>query len=428
MDIRNFFKAKSKANSKTNDGAGGKSERPSASKKSNANKNSSVGSSDSNKNQDSSSRGSVSNESIRKVTASSPRASQKAAHTENNDIHAKKRRVIDVDSSTHSSGRGSTVISSSPSALSKSSGSKRKTCPAEDSGNDEVVEMSAQEFFKASNSKKKKESSADPNNVRLNGIKDKDNGNHDEPRSERKRTPDLAGSETHEKEKKGPTSKKRIREDEEGSDTDFDPRNDGDSGDDDDGDYEEDEKNEKDDDDEEFLVEGSLKAGRPGYRSPPKSSRNLKSPLKNANTRSTPPSSKKQTPKSKATPSRGKKASAKPEKIPPIEPTLELDDFDMKSCVVPECLQGLTFVFTGILENLSRDAATDLVKCLGGRVTGQVSSKTTYLVVGETLEDGRHYSEGSKYKKATETHTSVITVLGEKKLYGEFSILYSLSD
>ena len=48
-------------------------------------------------------------------------------------------------------------------------------------------------------------------------------------------------------------------------------------------------------------------------------------------------------------------------------------------------IKGLTFVFTGNLENVSRDTAIDLIKTLGGRVTGSVSSKTTYLVVGEIL-------------------------------------------
>ena len=56
----------------------------------------------------------------------------------------------------------------------------------------------------------------------------------------------------------------------------------------------------------------------------------------------------------------------------------------------------------GILsDNCRREDATDLVKTLGGRVTSAVSGKTDYLVVGEILEDGRPYTEGSKYKKAT---------------------------
>lgn len=47
-----------------------------------------------------------------------------------------------------------------------------------------------------------------------------------------------------------------------------------------------------------------------------------------------------------------------------------------------DCLAGLTFVFTGLLETISRDAAQELVKRHGGRVTGTPSSKTSYVVLG----------------------------------------------
>ncbi|KAI8618709.1 replication factor RFC1 C terminal domain-containing protein [Chytriomyces sp. MP71] len=49
----------------------------------------------------------------------------------------------------------------------------------------------------------------------------------------------------------------------------------------------------------------------------------------------------------------------------------------------PNCLVGLTFVFTGELSSITRDDAQDLVKRYGGRVTGSVSGKTSYVVVGE---------------------------------------------
>ncbi|KAF8522451.1 purine nucleotide binding protein [Hysterangium stoloniferum] len=48
----------------------------------------------------------------------------------------------------------------------------------------------------------------------------------------------------------------------------------------------------------------------------------------------------------------------------------------------PNCLAGLTFVFTGELTAFSRDEAVDLAKRYGGRVTGQPSGKTSYVVVG----------------------------------------------
>jgi replication factor C subunit 1 len=46
------------------------------------------------------------------------------------------------------------------------------------------------------------------------------------------------------------------------------------------------------------------------------------------------------------------------------------------------CLAGLIFVFTGVLESISRDEGQDLVKRYGGKVTGAPSSKTNYVVLG----------------------------------------------
>ncbi|KAL8908048.1 MAG: hypothetical protein Q9207_001027 [Kuettlingeria erythrocarpa] len=46
------------------------------------------------------------------------------------------------------------------------------------------------------------------------------------------------------------------------------------------------------------------------------------------------------------------------------------------------CLAGLTFVFTGILEALGRDEGQTLVKRYGGKVTTAPSSKTSYVVLG----------------------------------------------
>ncbi|KAJ3814126.1 purine nucleotide binding protein [Lentinula aff. lateritia] len=47
------------------------------------------------------------------------------------------------------------------------------------------------------------------------------------------------------------------------------------------------------------------------------------------------------------------------------------------------CLLGLSFVFTGELSGFSRDEATDIAKRFGGRVVGQPSSKTNYVILGE---------------------------------------------
>jgi DNA ligase (NAD+) len=55
-------------------------------------------------------------------------------------------------------------------------------------------------------------------------------------------------------------------------------------------------------------------------------------------------------------------------------------------------LQGLTFVLTGTLPTLSRDQVTELIERAGGNVTGSVSGRTDYVVVGE--------EPGSKVAKA----------------------------
>lgn len=46
------------------------------------------------------------------------------------------------------------------------------------------------------------------------------------------------------------------------------------------------------------------------------------------------------------------------------------------------CLAGLSFVFTGILETLGREEGQELVKKYGGKVTTAPSSKTSYVVLG----------------------------------------------
>ncbi len=63
-------------------------------------------------------------------------------------------------------------------------------------------------------------------------------------------------------------------------------------------------------------------------------------------------------------------------------------------------LAGLTFVITGTLPTLSRDAAKDLIKANGGKVTDSVSKNTSYLVAGEAA--------GSKLDKANQIGVPVI--------------------
>lgn len=46
------------------------------------------------------------------------------------------------------------------------------------------------------------------------------------------------------------------------------------------------------------------------------------------------------------------------------------------------CLEGCVFVLTGVLESMERDETKSLIERYGGKVTGNISKKTTYLVQG----------------------------------------------
>jgi DNA ligase (NAD+) len=48
----------------------------------------------------------------------------------------------------------------------------------------------------------------------------------------------------------------------------------------------------------------------------------------------------------------------------------------------PGQLKGRTYVVTGTLESMSREAATTAIERLGGKVAGSVSKKTTAVIVG----------------------------------------------
>jgi DNA ligase (NAD+) len=76
--------------------------------------------------------------------------------------------------------------------------------------------------------------------------------------------------------------------------------------------------------------------------------------------------------------------------------------------VTTSTLEGLTFVLTGTLPNLTREDAKDKIESAGGRVAGSVSKKTSYVVAGEEA--------GSKLDKATSLGVAVLDEAGLLKL------------
>jgi len=71
-------------------------------------------------------------------------------------------------------------------------------------------------------------------------------------------------------------------------------------------------------------------------------------------------------------------------------------------------LAGLTFVLTGTMPTISRDEAKDLIERGGGKVSGSVSKKTSYLVAGA--------DPGSKLVRAEELEVPVIDEQQLRKL------------
>jgi DNA ligase (NAD+) len=87
-----------------------------------------------------------------------------------------------------------------------------------------------------------------------------------------------------------------------------------------------------------------------------------------------------------------------------VHPTAE------KREVKSDKLAGKSFVFTGGLANRSREEAGELVQQHGGKISGAVSKKTDYVVVGS--------DPGSKYDKAKELGVTILTEAEFEKLLG----------
>jgi DNA ligase (NAD+) len=87
-----------------------------------------------------------------------------------------------------------------------------------------------------------------------------------------------------------------------------------------------------------------------------------------------------------------------------VHPTAE------KRQVKSDRFAGKSFVFTGALANRSREEAGEIVQQHGGKVSGSVSKKTDYVVVGT--------DPGSKYEKAKELGVTILSETEFEKLLG----------
>ena len=79
---------------------------------------------------------------------------------------------------------------------------------------------------------------------------------------------------------------------------------------------------------------------------------------------------------------------------------------EYKSDKKSDKLSGLTFVITGTLPDMTRDEAKALIESNGGKCSGSVSKKTSYVLAGEEA--------GSKLTKAQQLG---VTVISQQQLY-----------
>lgn len=76
-------------------------------------------------------------------------------------------------------------------------------------------------------------------------------------------------------------------------------------------------------------------------------------------------------------------------------------NFESKRVITDTRLAGKTIVLTGALSRFTREEATEKIELLGGKASGSVSKKTTFVVAGENA--------GSKERKARELGIPVLT-------------------
>ncbi len=76
-------------------------------------------------------------------------------------------------------------------------------------------------------------------------------------------------------------------------------------------------------------------------------------------------------------------------------------NFESKTVITDTRFAGMTFVLTGALSKFTREEATRTIELFGGKASGSVSKKTTYVVVGENA--------GSKERKARDLGIPILS-------------------
>lgn len=76
-------------------------------------------------------------------------------------------------------------------------------------------------------------------------------------------------------------------------------------------------------------------------------------------------------------------------------------NFESKRVLTDDRFAGKTFVLTGALSKFTREEATEKIELLGGKASGSVSKRTSFVVVGENA--------GSKERKARELGIPILT-------------------
>jgi DNA ligase (NAD+) len=76
-------------------------------------------------------------------------------------------------------------------------------------------------------------------------------------------------------------------------------------------------------------------------------------------------------------------------------------NFECQKTVTDTRFAGMTFVLTGALTKFTREEATEQIERFGGKASGSVSKKTSYVIVGENA--------GSKERKARELGIPILS-------------------